>query len=264
MNWRNPFQRAQPEAIEHRIPDGQRVYAIGDIHGRDDLFADLLARIEADAAGFARDAVTLILLGDYVDRGPASKQVIDRAIALGANWADVRYLYGNHEEVFAGALRGDAQRVAYFAHTRVGGRATMRSYGVSESDFAQWSFEELAIRFPKMVPDAHKRFLARLEDHARIGDYLFAHAGIRPGVPLNGQSPVDMRWIRDDFLPDRRHHGAMIVHGHTISETVDEQHNRIGIDTGAYYSGVLTAIVLEGAERRYLQTGPSTGQAMPV
>lgn len=116
-------------------------------------------------------------------------------------------------------------------------------------------FEELAQQLPLIVPEEHKRFLARSADMIRVGDYLFVHAGIRPGVAIDQQKPGDLRWIRDEFLSDRRDHGAIIVHGHTITDDVETRPNRIGIDTGAYRSGVLTAIVLEGTGRRYLQTG---------
>lgn len=248
----------EPQGV-HGVPEGRRVYAIGDIHGRDDLFEELLGLIERDDAAAAPADTSLILLGDLVDRGPSSKQVIDRAIGLSRRWPDVRLLAGNHEEVFLKALAGDPQLVRYFV--QIGGEPTINSYGLAGDTYHCMTFDQIAERLPRLVPDAHKRFLAEAEEQIRIGDYLFVHAGIRPGTAFDEQKGSDLRWIRDDFLSDRRDHGAMIVHGHTITDDVAEHPNRIGIDTGAYRSGVLTAIVLEGSGRRYLQTGiPGTAQ----
>lgn len=256
MLFRRFFPKIAEPALIPSVPEGQRVYAIGDIHGRDDLFAEMIALIERDLAEKPAEA-TLILLGDLIDRGPGSKQVIDRAIALSERLPGMRWLTGNHEEIFLKALEGDPKLVRYFV--QIGGEPTIHSYGLRGDEYYSLSFEELAERLPALVPDAHRQFLARAEDLIRIGDYLFVHAGIRPGIAAENQTLGDLRWIREEFLGDRRHHGAMIVHGHTISEDVEERPNRIGIDTGAYRSGVLTAIVLEGSDRRYLQTGSKTG-----
>ena len=235
------------------IPDGRRVYAIGDIHGRDDLFAELIELIRADNA-VRRDAeVTIVLLGDLVDRGPQSAEVVERAICLKDEFPDTRLLIGNHEECFLAALTGDVRRVRYFM--RIGGDATVQSYWKDDASFVASSFEEVAEQLPYKVPVEHVQFLGAGEDIIEIGDYIFVHAGIRPGLPMEKQSLGDLRWIRDEFLEDERDHGAMIVHGHTICNQVDEWPNRIGIDTGAYRSGVLTAIVLDGTERSYLNTG---------
>lgn len=240
-----------------RVPDGHRIYAIGDIHGRDDLFAELIDLIERDKAEAEPAEATLILLGDLVDRGPGSKQVVDRAIALAARWPSMRWLMGNHEEIFLKALEGDPRLVRYFV--QIGGEPTINSYGLTGDAYYCLGFDELAQQLPAIVPEDHKRFLARSEDLIHIGDYVFVHAGIRPGVAIDQQKASDLRWIREEFLGDRRDHGAMIVHGHTITDDVETRANRIGIDTGAYRSGVLTAIVIEGAERRYLQTGVKPG-----
>lgn len=237
----------------YRIPEDRRVYAIGDIHGCDDLFAELIDLIESDDTAAGPAETTLILLGDLVDRGPSSRQVIDRAIGLSRRWPDVRLLMGNHEEVFLKALRGDAQLVRYFV--QIGGAPTINSYGLTGDAYYCMGFEELAEQLPALVPEEHKEFLASGVDQIRIGDYLFVHAGIRPGVPADEQRSSDLRWIREDFLGDRRDHGLMVVHGHTISHDVEEMANRIGVDTGAYRSGVLSAVVLQGSERRYIQTG---------
>lgn len=252
MFWKRKNKSVPVEQREFAIPVGQRVYAIGDIHGRDDLFAGLIEMIRADNAGRSPAHVVLILLGDLVDRGPQSAEVVERAIALRDEFPDTRLLIGNHEECFLAALTGDVRRLRYFM--RIGGEATVRSYWKDGASLTEASFEEVAERLPALVPAAHVEFLGKGEDCIEIGDYAFVHAGIRPGVPLVRQSLSDLRWIRDEFLDDERDHGVMIVHGHTIQDDVDEWPNRIGIDTGAYRSGVLTAIALEGTERRYLKT----------
>lgn len=252
MFWKRKSKAVPSVRNSFAIPQGQRVYAIGDIHGRDDLFAELIELIRADNAARGTAKVSLILLGDLVDRGPQSAEVVKRAINLRAEFDDMRMLIGNHEECFLAALTGDVRRLRYFM--RIGGDATISSYWNDDEGLATASFEEVAERLPQLVPAEHVRFLETGEDVIEIGEYVFVHAGIRPGVAMEKQSLVDLRWIRDDFLVDDRDHGVMIVHGHTIREDVDEWPNRIGIDTGAYRSGVLTAIVLEGDERRYLQT----------
>ena len=235
---------------EFAIPEGQRVYAIGDIHGRDDLFAQMIDRILADNAGRDPAGVTLILLGDLVDRGPDSAGVIDRAIRLKDQFPDTRLLIGNHEECFLAALTGDVRRLRYFM--RIGGDATIRSYWRDDVSFAKAGFEEVAARLASLVPTEHVEFLSTGEDVIEIGDYAFVHAGVRPGVPLEKQELSDLRWIRDEFLEDVGDHGKMIVHGHSITATPDEQSNRIGIDVGAFKSGTLAGLGLEGRRRWFL------------
>lgn len=234
------------------IPAGRRIYAVGDVHGRDDLFAALIEMIRADSRRRGDASVTIILLGDLVDRGPDSAAVVERARRLRDEFKDTRLLIGNHEECFLAALTGDVRKLRYFM--RIGGDATIRSYWNADRNFAEASFEEVAALIPNMVPEEHVAFLGCGEDVIEIGDYIFVHAGIRPGVPIDKQKLSDLRWIREDFLDDERDHGGMIVHGHTITDEVDEWPNRIGIDTGAYNSGRLTAIGLEGAKRWFLTT----------
>nr|WP_263588952.1 metallophosphoesterase family protein [uncultured Sphingopyxis sp.] len=245
-------------AAEPRVPAGERVYAIGDIHGRDDLFEQLLAKIEADNAGRGQAKTTLILLGDLVDRGPDSASVIERAIRIGAPFDKVTLLIGNHEECFLSALSGDLRRVRYFI--RIGGDATIRSYWCDDAAYAAADFEEVAERLPHLVPQSHIDFLGRGEDMVQIGDYVFVHAGVRPGIPLDRQQLSDLRWIRDEFIDGEHDHGATVVYGHTISDGVDEARGRIGIDTGAYLTGRLTAVGLEGSERWFLDTADAEPQ----
>lgn len=236
-----------------RIPTGQRVYAIGDIHGCDDLFAALLKKIEADDAARPAAKTVLILLGDLVDRGPDSAGVVERASRLGAPFDAVRLLIGNHEECFLAALTGDVKRLRYFI--RIGGDATIKSYWRDDEAYAAATFEELAERLPALVPQSHVDFLGRGDDMIEIGDYVFVHAGVRPGVPLDRQKLSDLRWIREEFLDGDLSHGVTVVYGHTISNEVNEAPGRIGIDTGAYATGRLTALGLEGDERWILDTG---------
>ena len=242
-----------------RIPPGQRVYAIGDIHGRDDLFKRLLERLEADNAVRGKAYTTLILLGDLVDRGPDSAAVVERALRLAAPFDAVRLLIGNHEECFLAALTGDSRRVLYFI--RICGDATIKSYWGDDAAYSAADFDEVAARLPKLVPQSHVDFLGQGEDMIQIGDYIFVHAGVRPGVPLDRQQLSDLRWIREEFIEGQHDHGLTVVYGHTISDTVDEARGRIGIDTGAYLTGRLTALGLEGGERWILDTADLQAQS---
>ena len=236
------------------VPEGQRVYAIGDIHGRSDLLDQLIARIDADQRERgAIESTTIIFLGDLIDRGPDSRGVIERAMALKASGTDVRFLMGNHEEVFLESFDGNEGVMRFFL--RIGGEQTLNSYGIVGDEFRDADFEQIIELARERVPAEHREFLSRFEDSIEIGDYLFVHAGIRPGVAFADQNTRDMRWIRGEFLGHQGTHGRVVVHGHTITETVVERTNRIGIDTGAYDSDVLTALGLEGDERWFLDTG---------
>lgn len=232
---------------------GERIYAIGDVHGRADCLDALLAQIDADdtARGAKRGPARtrLVFLGDLVDRGATSREVIERAMAEAHR---SEFIIGNHEEVMIRAWEGERESVKLFH--RIGGRETVLSYGVDEHDYDQLGFDELTQLIARVIPAEHIAFLRGFADHYSSGDYLFVHAGIRPGIALHEQAPSDLRWIRREFLEDRRDHGVMVIHGHTVVADVDEQHNRIGIDTGAYASGTLTALGIEGTERWYLST----------
>lgn len=240
------------KAEDARIPDHQRIYAIGDIHGRLDLFDALLDRIEADDRARGEADTQIILLGDLVDRGPDSAGVVARAMQLRDSGRKARFLIGNHEEVFLRAARGDAKTIKFLI--RIGGRSTLASYGVTDDEYNELDYDDLAAVLAERVPAAHLDFLESFEDMVEVGDYVFVHAGIRPGVELADQKPSDLRWIRDEFLCHRGSHGRVIVHGHSITEDVDQQPNRIGIDTGAYATGRLTAIGLEGTDSWFLTT----------
>jgi serine/threonine protein phosphatase 1 len=235
-----------------QVPDGRRIYAIGDIHGRVDLLDRLLDLIRADDDRRERLDTQLILLGDLVDRGPDSRGVVERAMELRDGPIETRFLMGNHEEVFVRAVGGDPRALRMLL--RIGGRETVLSYGISAEEYRSLDFEDLSALLKQKVPQDHVDFLAGFEDWIEAGDYLFVHAGIRPGVDLAEQSSADMRWIRQEFLHHRESHGRLVVHGHSITDDVDLRSNRIGIDTGAFASGRLTAIGLEGADRWFLST----------
>ncbi|WP_028055955.1 metallophosphoesterase family protein [Sphingobium bisphenolivorans] len=252
-----PFRRRkaateEEQAVLPDVSEALRIYAIGDIHGRDDLLAELLAMIEQDEARRPPLPRLTILLGDLVDRGRLSAQVVERAMRLPQSGGDWRFIKGNHEEVFIAAARGNVQTARFFR--RIGGVETLLSYGLSAEECAAISDEDLARWMLANIPRDHVDFLDGFEDRLIIGGYLFVHAGVRPHIPLEAQDPADLRWIRQDFLSHRGDHGRMVIHGHSIREDIDIRHNRIGIDTGAYRTGRLTAIGLEGTERWFVQT----------
>lgn len=239
-------------AGEPSVPRGQRVYAVGDVHGCLDLLNRLLAAIEADDAARGPARTTLVFLGDLIDRGPASAEVIERVSTYRLpGGGRVICLCGNHEEVMIRVLRGNGDLLHDW--TKFGGAECLRSYGLSPTRLKRMEPAEAVGKIRAKIPKAHYKFLQGLTDTVRIGDYLFVHAGIRPGVELMSQAQTDLRWIRDPFLAHDEDHGFVVVHGHTICDEIDQQFNRIGIDTGAYRSGVLTALVLEGQEQSFLQ-----------
>ncbi|MBX9813254.1 MAG: metallophosphoesterase [Sphingomonas sp.] len=247
------FRKSTPTTTPGRIPPGLRIYVIGDIHGRLDLLDDLLARIAADDAARAAAETQLIFLGDLIDRGPESAAVVERAMRL-AEQRPCRFLMGNHEEVFLKTLSGDERALRLFI--RIGGRETILSYGMNETRYNALDFEELLAALPALVPPQHQAFLARFEDLIELGDYVFVHAGIRPGIPLAEQRVAELRWIRDEFLDHAGPHPRIVVHGHSITPQVEWRPYRIGIDTGAYASGELTALALEYDQRWTVTTAP--------
>jgi serine/threonine protein phosphatase 1 len=236
-----------------RLPDGERVYAIGDIHGRNDLLQALLAMIDADDSARGTARTQIIFLGDLVDRGADSAGVIETAMALKGAGRQVRYLMGNHEELFLSVCRNrDIKLLRYFL--RLGGDATLLSYPITRTEYLALDHEALSARLATLVPEAHLQFLEAFEDMIIIGDYAFVHAGIRPEIPLSEQKQIDLRWIREAFTGHRGDLEKVVVYGHTIYDAVEERGSRIGIDTGAFRTDRLTAIGLEGGERWYLQT----------
>jgi serine/threonine protein phosphatase 1 len=232
---------------------------VGDIHGCAVEFEALIAAIDADDAAHGPAETTVVLLGDLVDRGPESARVI----ALAKHWQaqrKVRILLGNHEEMFLDSFDSVEVLRQFLRH---GGRETLLSYPLDAAAYADAGFAETQRLMAAAVPKAERDWLAGLEDAVLIGDYLFVHAGIKPGVPLEQQQLSDLRWIREPFLSHRESHGSVVVHGHTITDEVVVRANRIGIDTGAYASGKLTALALEGEARWLLQTARE-GDAVTV
>lgn len=242
-------------AAHASAPAGTRLYAIGDIHGRDDLLAGLLASIEQDARDAPELQKILIYLGDYVDRGLQSKEVIDRIVAGPPAGFEAVCLKGNHEDALLHFLRDPTFGKTWKYY---GGLETLHSYGISELTLRDdpAAFEEARRHFERVLPPGHRAFLDQLQPSAVFGDYFFAHAGVRPGIPLERQAEEDLLWIREDFLHADEWFGKVVVHGHTPSEDPVFRPNRIGVDTGAYMTNRLTCLVLEGSERRVIQSGP--------
>lgn len=247
------FRAAVPERVLHSIPDGQRVYATGDIHGRRDLLDRLLETIGVDISASAVPAPEprLIFLGDYIDRGTESRQVIERLIEgqTAHGWICLK---GNHESLMLDALDGARDFDLWLAN---GGVETLFSYGIAARDFLPAGrFDALRMAMRESIPPAHLAFLRELPTSRRIGGYFFCHAGVRPGVPLERQSEDDLLWIRDVFIDSRDDHGARIVHGHTPAMEPEVRLNRINVDTGAYLTNRLSCAVLEGTDVRFLRT----------
>ncbi|WP_235538636.1 metallophosphoesterase family protein [Sphingomonas sp. Root710] len=244
----NTLTARRGDAARPQVPAGQRVYAIGDVHGRLDLLIPLLAHIRDDIAARAAADNHVVLLGDLVDRGPYSAETLEYAISGLPGFATFHILMGNHEEAMLRALDPLEDR-SQNLWLKFGGYETLASYGLPVAALGDEIPPIETLR--QHIPERHRQFLDNLPDAIRFGDYVFVHAGVRPGVAMDDQTPADMRWIRNEFLDHRGELGAFIVHGHSISTEPDVQNNRIGIDTGAYRSGVLTALGLEG-ERRWL------------
>lgn len=247
--------KAAPPAPLAAVPAGERVYAIGDIHGRADLLAALIEAIDADDAARGTAQTTIVLLGDLIDRGPDSAGVIRQARAWQAR-RHIRILKGNHEEMFIDAL----EREEVMRHfLRFGGREMLLSYPLDPMAYTRAELGEVAGLARAAIPADDIAFIENFEDQVRIGDYLFVHAGIRPGIAITHQRPSDLRWIREAFLDHPDSFGPIVVHGHTISDSPQIRHNRIGIDTGAYQSGRLTALGLEGTNRWLLTSVAQDG-----
>ncbi|MHA6316667.1 metallophosphoesterase family protein [Altererythrobacter sp. CAU 1778] len=251
----NVFRGRRAEPPSATIPAGERVYAVGDIHGRLDLFRALLDAIEADDLARGAADTTIVLLGDLVDRGPESAGVVTLARELAAR-RKVRLLAGNHEEMLLLSLKKTSVLRSFLRH---GGRETLLSYGYDRDALIADDFETVQETMRQLVPADDLAFIESFEEQFAIGDYLFVHAGIDPDVALDAQKRQDLLWIREPFLSHEAPFGKVVVHGHTISEEPEDRGNRIGVDTGAFYSGRLTALALEGTERRYLVAQEHSG-----
>lgn len=237
-----------------RASPNRRCYAIGDVHGCLAELDVLLHAIEADMAARAPKETHIVFLGDLVDRGPESRGVVERVRALADGDLSVLLIKGNHEEMLLRGLSGEPELLPKWLD--YGGRACMASYGVPVSSLEGEAPETLEAVFHQAIPRAHLDFLDAGLDQIRFGDYLLVHAGVRPGLPLDRQSPRDLRWIRDEFLSSTADFGACIIHGHSIEPEIVIRPNRIGIDTGAYETGILSAVRLEDEEVEVLQARP--------
>lgn len=238
------------------LPPGLRVYAIGDIHGRLDLLDALLERIRADVEDLpAGHRCRVVFLGDYIDRGNHSRGVLEclMAVTEALPGFEASCLRGNHEATMLQFLDDLSAGPGWMTY---GGINTLMSYGVrAPLDVPPRSrLAAVQRQLRQALPPAHLTFLRRLSPYAVFGTYLFVHAGIRPGTTLEEQREEDLIWIRHEFLRSSEDHGMIVVHGHTIAMEAESLPNRIGVDTGAYATGRLTAAVLEGEDRRFIDT----------
>lgn len=237
--------------LKPRVPDGWRIYAVGDVHGEGSLLAELLLMIEQDNASREPAKTVLIFLGDLIDRGPDSSGVLTRLRKYRHEGVKPVFLMGNHEEVLLRILDGEDQLIADWLD--YGGRECLASYGLQISERQSGDGHAIRELIRETVPGEDIEFLRTFSDTFEAGDYLFVHAGIRPDIEIEEQSVRDLRWIREPFLDWQGRLPKMVVHGHTIDRHVVRRGSRIGIDTGAYHYGVLTAIGLEGGEQWILQ-----------
>jgi serine/threonine protein phosphatase 1 len=250
--FRSILRKANHDPKTNKVTLGNRYYCIGDIHGCVNELQELNSLILDDSANFSGKKV-VIYLGDYVDRGIDSRGVIDYLLDSPLPEFESIYLMGNHEHFLLRFLEDISVGEPWL---RFGGLETLESYDINIEKHPKTAsdFQEIQTRFIAAFPMLHKMFLLNCSLSYEIGDYFFCHAGINPRVPLNKQSEEDLLWIRDEFLGYQKHHEKVIVHGHTIFEQPEILHNRIGIDTGAYRSGILSCLVLEGETKRIIQT----------
>ena len=233
------------------LPAELRIYAIGDIHGRLDLLNELLARISSDIALRPTVRPLYVFLGDYIDRGTSSRETIDRLIEHGKTHESV-FLKGNHELI---AIKCLSDRGLFDQWLRLGGLETLVSYGVPAETLANGKqIAELQSAFHGALPQAHFRFFRDLKNSFECGDFFFAHAGVKPNVELSRQKENDLLWIRGEFLTSKDDFGKIVVHGHTPTREIEVGPNRINIDTGAFATGCLSCLVLEGEELSVIDT----------
>jgi len=241
--------------VNATTPADTVIYVVGDIHGRHDLLAQLTQQIAGDAS--ARRALhrQIVYLGDYVSRGLSSRRVVELLLSSAPAGFSQIHLKGNHEDSLLRYLDGDFDAGRFWFDND--GLDTLAHYGVSIPDVRARDHASMSLlrqRFADALPTTHREFFRSLRSAYRSGDYYFVHAGIRPGIALERQNAADCMWMREPFLTSDAEHGAVVVHGHSISEQAQVRHNRIGIDTGAYRTGVLTCVALEGRSRSLLQT----------
>jgi serine/threonine protein phosphatase 1 len=244
-----------PDQARHHIQPGRlrpglRVYAVGDIHGRFDLLEALYSKIRDDLAESRPARSIEIFIGDYVDRGPQSREVIEFLSASSPACDERICLSGNHEDLLLAALADPAAIDTWLFN---GGVETILSYcGPSRGALESMTLLEARIAFAAALPENHLRFFTELRRMETLDGYVFVHAGVNPARPLENQNPEDLLWIRKPFLSSDADFGRIVVHGHTPANSPEVRRNRINIDTGAFYTGRLTCLVLEGDSRRFL------------
>lgn len=253
MFFLNPSEQSSPKRQVFSAPKGQRIYALGDIHGRADLLAALQRTIIQDSADNEPLDNTAIYLGDYLDRGPFVRDTLNHVINGLPDHFTTYWLRGNHEQVFLDFLQNPAVLPAWLD---IGGLWTLTSYNLSPAHLSRASHQAEQVRDDLLasMPAAHLDFLRALPLYTQLGDYLFVHAGIRPNIPLERQDPHDLLWLRSDAITASSNLPFMVVHGHTIERQPDLHSYRLGIDTGAFATGVLTCAVFEGQRIRFLDT----------
>lgn len=252
---RQIFRRPKAPVKLPAVPEGERYYVVGDVHGRLDLFDALRRAIEDDDAASPQARSIVVLLGDLVDRGPQSAGVIAGA----REWQGLRplrCLAGNHEEMFLDSFEDKDVLRHFLKH---GGRETIMSYGISRNELDALTLGELQDELVRLIPSEDRAFLQTFEELIVAGDYVFVHAGVDPARAMDDQDRSDLLWIRERFLRHTDPLSHVVVHGHTIFEDVEDRGHRIGIDTGAFRTGVLTGLVLDGTQRRYIQAVDTDG-----
>ena len=230
--------------------ENKRCYVIGDIHGRLDLLDQLITKINRNAKEYGGECLT-VTLGDYIDRGPNSRGVLDRLLSNPFPGPYIA-LKGNHEALLETFLVDPASG-SYWR--KLGGLETLHSFGVPVRRLmVDQNYEQAAGQLRASLSPAHSKFLASLRKSLTFGQYFLCHAGVRPGVSLEHQRTEDLLWIRDEFLDSRADFGKVVVHGHTPVVEPESLPNRINIDTGAFATGRLTCVVLDGERRQFIST----------
>jgi serine/threonine protein phosphatase 1 len=242
-----------------KFPGGRVGYAIGDIHGRSDLLGPMIDRLEAEHPAPDPAAPPIVVfLGDYVDRGPDSRGVIEMLMQRRPRGFERRYLLGNHEAMLLKFIQDPIENRHWLTQ---GGMPTLISYGVPvpPAVASRAALKEAGDLFRDAMPPDHLEFILGLERYVVLGDYAMVHAGIDPNKPMQSQTDAELLWIRKKFLENRRRHDYMIVHGHTPTDAPYKDERRIGVDTGAYASGRLTAVKLHGVEAEFISVATGAG-----
>jgi len=254
------FKSKKKSISKEEVAINSYAYVIGDIHGCYDELCELLTLIKKDIKSLDVSPIYIVFLGDLMDRGPKSKEVIEHLLSFKPDYATPIFLMGNHEEVLLNVLYGSIDALkSWFAF---GGRECVRSYGVNNLGEIYSNPENLLFRIQEKVPESHIDFIESFRETFQFGPYLCVHAGIKPRVPIEKQTTKDFRWIRKEFIKYTKPHPFIIVHGHTIVETAQILSNRIPVDTGTYEGGPLTAVRLGADGAQFIQTVPKSVKAI--